>query len=1518
MKSKPLGYRGARALLLSVLCASRASSLLAAGSGAVDPGFDPGNVSFAFGSPMVAKVVVQPDGKILVGGAFSSVQGAPRNGLARLNADGTLDTSFVPPFFVTSVIPLARNMVVQPDGRILVSGEGLNAGGSAYYSIVRLMPDGSVDPTFTLLSMAVSRGVEGLALQPDGRILIGGDFSNIGPASAKTIARLNADGTLDPSFSLEPVTSSYGGRVVSIVLQPDGSVLIGGDFAATAGGLNFTCLARIRADLTLDPGFRPVFNLNEGAIVRSIQPRADGPMYVTGQFSSINGATKISVARLTSAGVVDPSFDVFGTTPGALNDALLQATGKLLITGNFFIPGDRRGIARVDETGAIDGFAPVDGLGPGGIGNTIAVQADGKIVVGGSLFEVGGLSRQGVVRFLDAPPPHTPPNAVDDAVVTAEDTPVVVNVLGNDTDADGDPLAVTAVTSGAHGGVALAGATVIYTPNLDYAGGDTFTYTIDDGHGGTDTATVAVTVTPINDPPAAGDDMYSTPSDTPLAVGAPGILANDADVEGSMLSPVLIAPPASGALNLDGSGAFTYTPAAGFVGTVTFTYVASDGAASSSPATVTIAVTPVLKKVVASFDPIPGGTGVFGTFPGAPSMSGRFVSFVGLGSSGQQGAYSCDRGQAGDPCVALANLDTPIPGGTGSFTGFGSVSAAGTLSAFVGAGAGQSGVYACDRAIPTDPCTPVADRGSAIPGAAGTFSSFGGISIAKPTPPTVAPAVVAFVGGGAGRQGVYSCAQGEACTPVADRTTSIPDGTGTFTGFGDVSVVVSSTPNASTPVVAFVGSGAAQQGVYSCAVAIATDPCTTVVDLQTAIPGGSGTFTAFDHLAAARPEMPPPGAGASVVFVGSGAGQQGVYSCGPGDPCVPVADLDTPIPGGRGTFAGFTAVSASRGHTAFLGLGPSGQVGLYVASTLTKVAAVGDTLAGKEIAGLRLGPAALDGNRLAFTAVFGDGTESIFVAELGLVPDGAPAATDDMATTLEDAAVTIDVLANDSDADGDAPALGGVTQPAHGSAVKNANGTVTYTPRGNFNGIDSFTYTVSDGRNGTSSATVTVVVIPVNDPPTAAADSYTAAEDATLAVAAPGVLANDQDVDGDSLVAVLVTNASHGQITLGPNGSFTYVPTAGYNGPDAFTYRVSDGVATSSPATVTLAVTPGAPGAWRATGGLRIGRAGHTATLLHDGRVLVAGGSGAAALTAELYDPVVGTWSRTGDLRRPRLGHTATLLADGRVLVAGSVVPSPGGVIARSSEIYDPATGSWTLAASLRHGHAGHTATLLRDGRVLVAGGSEVAASRALASSTELFDPAAGTWALAADLPQGRVGHQATLLADGRVLVSGGTTVRPRIAALRRTDVFDPANGSWTRAGDMNTPRSGHSATLLPDGRVLVAGGIGNAAAASTAERFDPATSGWSRTANPRPRSFQTASLLPNGVVLIAGGIDARGAVTRTTARFDPAAGAWADAASLRTPRVGHTMTVLADGRVLVAGGTSGAAALRGAELFGP
>jgi len=259
---------------------------------------------------------------------------------------------------------------------------------------------------------------------------------------------------------------------------------------------------------------------------------------------------------------------------------------------------------------------------------------------------------------------------------------------------------------------------------------------------------------------------------------------------------------------------------------------------------------------------------------------------------------------------------------------------------------------------------------------------------------------------------------------------------------------------------------------------------------------------------------------------------------------------------------------------------------------------------------------------------------------------------------------------------------------------------------------------------------------------------------------------------------------------------------------------------------------------------------------LLDGSVLLVGGepttgeTGRPLAAAELYSPADGRWIEVSPMATARgSGHTATTLLDGRVLVAGGTefagLPS--------AEVFDPSTFAWTPTAPMHEARSGHTATLLGDGRVLVTGGSIVHDSAT--ASAEVYDPAAGTWTEVAPMSIGRVGHTATLLDDGTVLVAGGHLGIESPGPQATAERFDPVTGRWTDAGSLLVGRSGHTATLLFDGKVLVAGGFTADGATANAELFDPADgSSIPAAAMARARQGQAATRLSDGSVLVVGG----------------------------------------------------------------
>jgi Galactose oxidase, central domain len=352
---------------------------------------------------------------------------------------------------------------------------------------------------------------------------------------------------------------------------------------------------------------------------------------------------------------------------------------------------------------------------------------------------------------------------------------------------------------------------------------------------------------------------------------------------------------------------------------------------------------------------------------------------------------------------------------------------------------------------------------------------------------------------------------------------------------------------------------------------------------------------------------------------------------------------------------------------------------------------------------------------------------------------------------------------------------------------------------------------------------------------------------------------------------------------------------------------------------------PTGPG-WSATGSLLAARNGHSATLLRDGRVLVAGGTGADSRplsSAELYDPNAGAWTSTGSMVAPLSSARATLLSDGRVLVIGMTGERPGAITAG---LYVPLTGTWSEAGDTTTLRQDYTMTPLADGRVLVAGGLDPTTDKSLASA-EIFDPATGTWSPTGTMGTARCGHTATLLRDGRVLVagdlcgavaagagdSGGAAAAaatptatgsqgsratnvpsvpgPAAPLLASAEVYDPSTGKWSLAGGPTAPRRAAAATLLADGRVFVL----TLTPLGAVQIFDPGAGRWHPAGTVRGWMSPTAILLADGRVVVTSFRELEIYDPRTEASLSIQTGDATDS--------GYSATLLADGRVLLAGG---------------
>ncbi|HWJ28134.1 MAG TPA: hypothetical protein VNS32_16435, partial [Flavisolibacter sp.] len=297
--------------------------------GTLDPSFNPGTgvAESIFSGPTVNSIAVQLDGKIVIGGLFDSYNGTSRRRVARINSDGSIDNTFNPGIGVNGSV---YAVAVQSDGKILIGGGFPTYNGVTCNGLIRVNADGSVDASYKIGSGTGSSGeIDCIAIQGDGKILIGGTFTSFNGSSCSRIARLNTDGTLDPTFS---IGSGANYTIKAITVQSDGKILVGGSFYSYRGA-DLYYLARLNADGTVDATFKPGTGAN--AQVSSIAIDGDGKILITGAFTNFNGVNSSYIARLYTNGTADASFNSGGGIDNSINTAIIQDDGNIVVGGSF-------------------------------------------------------------------------------------------------------------------------------------------------------------------------------------------------------------------------------------------------------------------------------------------------------------------------------------------------------------------------------------------------------------------------------------------------------------------------------------------------------------------------------------------------------------------------------------------------------------------------------------------------------------------------------------------------------------------------------------------------------------------------------------------------------------------------------------------------------------------------------------------------------------------------------------------------------------------------------------------------------------------------------------------------------------------------------------------------------------------------------------------------------------------------------------------------------------------------------
>jgi large repetitive protein len=1001
----------------------------------------------------------------------------------------------------TISVPVAANFSDVDNPTLVFSASGMPAGLS-------------IDPATGLISGIIDRGASQLA---------GGVYS-------VNITATDADGlTSSQTFNwtiTNPVPVAVNDTAATSEDAPITIAVLANDSDPDTDPLMVTTASASNGTVVIQP---------DGTISYTPNANFNGVDTITYAISDGNGGTATATVTVTVAPLNDPpvaAFDASSTdedTPVTIavlaNDSDLD--GDPLIVTSATSPD---GTVAINPDGTIV-FTPNPDFN--GVATIFYAISDGQ---GGSDTATVDV----IVR-----PVNDAPVAVGDSGSTLEDTPITLNPLGNDSDVDGDLLTLTGATS-PDGQVTInPDGTITFTPDPNFSGTTTVTYTISDGNGGTATATITLTVTEVNDPPVAVNDNASTREDFPVTIA---VLLNDSDADNDPLT-VVQAVAGNGIVTINPDGTISYMPNPDFNGVDIITYTISDGRGGFSTATVTIGVgidndapisTPIANQ--ANVDNAPVSLPVAGNFS---DVDGDTLSYSTTG---------LPPGLAIDPTTGIIS---------GTIDRAASQAQGGIYSVAVTVSDGQGGqtTRSFDWTV-TNP-VPVAANDTA--------------STSEDTPVLITP---------------LSNDNDLDGDPLTITTASAPNGTVVINADGTLTYTPRTDFNGTDTITYTIsdGNGGAASATITVTVTAVNDPPVAVNDNASTAEDAPVTIAVLPN------DSDRDG---DALIVTNAVAANGIVAINPDG-----SITYTPNPNFNGVDIITYTISDGNGGTAVATVRVG--VGLVndspVATALPNLANADSSVVSQSIAaafsdtdgdplsfsvtglppGLTISPEGLISgtiDRAASQANAGVYTVTVTASDgnggavsrtfVWTVTNPAPSAANDTATTPEDQPVTIAVLANDSDPDQDPLTITAASSP-NGNVVINPDGTLTFTPAPNFNGVALISYTIRDGNGGVANATATVTVSPVNDPPVAANDSSSTNEDTAVRVA---VLPNDSDLDGDPL-SVVSASAANGVVTINPDGTITYVPNPNFNGIDSVTYTISDGHGGTSTASVLITVNP--------------------------------------------------------------------------------------------------------------------------------------------------------------------------------------------------------------------------------------------------------------------------------------------------------------------------------------------------------
>ncbi len=732
------------------------------------------------------------------------------------------------------------------------------------------------------------------------------------------------------------------------------------------------------------------------------------------------------------------------------------------------------------------------------------------------------------------------PVAEDDTATTNEDTAVTINVLSNDSDGDGDTLTIASVSNPSSGTAQISSGKIEYTPDADWSGSDSFTYSINDGNKGTDSATVSVTVNSVNDAPVATNDTATTNEDTAVTIN---VLDNDTDADDNdTLSIDSVTSPSHGTAQIS-KGKVKYTPNANYNGSDDFTYTVSDGNGGTATGTVNVTVTSVNDAPVAANDT-------------ATTNEDTAVTINVLSNDSDSDGGTLSVASVANPSNGTAQISSSKVVYTPDANWHGSES----FNYGISDGQGGTATATVTVTVTSVNDTPVATNDTATTNEDtsvtidvlenDTDADKDSLSIDSVTSPS---------------NGTAQISSGEIeYTPTGDYngsdafTYTVSDGNG-GTATGTVNVTVTSVNDA--PVAANDAATTNEDTSVTIAVlANDSDVDGDTLTISSVSNPTNGTAQISNNKVQYTPNANHHGTDQFSYTTSDGKGGTAAATVS-----VTVTSVnDSPVA------ANDTATTNEDASVTINVLANDTDVDdktLSVSSVTSPSNGTAQISSGK----VKYTPNANHHGTDQFTYVVSDGNGGTDTATVNITVtsvNDAPVAANDTATTNEDSSVTITVLGNDSDVDGDTLSVASVSSPKNGTAQV-SNNKVEYTPDANYHGNDSFTYGISDGNQGTATATVSVTVTSVNDIPVATNDKATTNEDSSITI---NVLANDSDLDGDTLTITKVSSPSNGTAQIS-KGKVVYTPNTNYHGSDEFNYSISDGNGGTAAATVSVSVT---------------------------------------------------------------------------------------------------------------------------------------------------------------------------------------------------------------------------------------------------------------------------------------------------------------------------------------------------------